>query len=104
MGMPATSPRKHNDAHATFSNGALHSDVQNTRHLLGIGDHFTVVTAFLEEDLWMSFLKDPCAISRVGMCEGDREHRACCDGIKQAMIKCRLPAHNARARSELSGY
>jgi len=64
--------------------------MQNTRHLLGLEDQFTVVAAFLEKDLRVSFLKNPVPISRVGMCEAIASTGHAAMAIKQTIDQVQI--------------
>jgi hypothetical protein len=52
---------QHDHADAVFPDRALHREVEDARHLLGIGDELAVVAALLEQDLGMSLLEEPRA-------------------------------------------
>ena len=52
--------RQHDHRDATSFNRSANRDVENTRHLLGVGNGFAVVAALAEQGLGTGLLEVPC--------------------------------------------
>jgi hypothetical protein len=77
---------KHDNRYAKFDECCLDCDLQDTRHLLRLGNEFAVVTLFTEKAFWMSLLEIPASdfITRnVGRNGEDRDTTAV--GIVQSV-------------------
>jgi hypothetical protein len=65
---------QHDHGYSAFSDCTLHGDVKNTLKLLRIRNQLTVVTAFFEKNLRMSFLEIPGADLTAWNMRCDREY------------------------------
>src|ERR1700757_4433099 len=98
-------PRDHNHGYPALRQRFADRDLEYPRHLVGAGDELAIVTAFLEEALWVGLLKIACSyFCRRNVC-GDREYRhARAMTIEQAVDEMQIPRSAATgAHREVTG-